>query len=325
MVLRRRGRGLLRRATDPHRRGDPARGVRRARARCFPGRARSATATRPGSARRRCLPTASPAVVDAVVEESRAHARRAVRTPGRRGLRRRVRQWPGLAGLPRVRRRSARPGQRQRRPAPVGASSCCTPSCTRPTPATTPRAASRRWAWSADAGCSSRPSWSCRRRSRCVSEGLAELGPVPAPRRRRTGRRTKRSCEAPGSTSTSRTTGPCAAAVEPVLRIQADAGQLLHADGLVRGRGAATYLRQWALVDRRRLLEHVGPLRRRSRDTAATSSATRRASRAAASTSNGDLARFRTLLTEQVRVGDLVGAFVGTLQISSHEIRACPT
>ena len=40
---------------------------------------------------------------------------------------------------------------------------------------------------------------------------------------------------------------------------------------------------------------------------------------------NGDLARFRTLLTEQVRVGDLRGAFVGTLQISSHEIRGRPT
>jgi hypothetical protein len=93
-----------------------------------------------------------------------------------------------------------------------------------------------------------------------------------------------------------------AAAVEPVLRIQADAGHLLHADGWSQD-AVLTYLRQWALVDDR-LLEHVlrfsaDPANRgyvvcypeglvRCREYVA-----------------GDLARFRTLLTEQVRVGDL--------------------
>ena len=93
-----------------------------------------------------------------------------------------------------------------------------------------------------------------------------------------------------------------AAAVEPVLRIQADAGQLLHADGWSE-KAVLDYLRQWALVDDN-LLEHVirfvaDPGNRgyvvcypeglvRCREYV-----------------NGDLARFTTLLTEQVRVGDL--------------------
>ena len=88
-----------------------------------------------------------------------------------------------------------------------------------------------------------------------------------------------------------------------MLRIQADAGRLLHAEGwsedAVRG-----YLRQWALVDDT-LLEHVvrfvaDPANRgyvvcypeglvRCREYV-----------------KGDPARFTTLLTEQVRVGDLV-------------------
>ena len=37
----------------------------------------------------------------------------------------------------------------------------------------------------------------------------------------------------------------------------------------------------------------------------------------------GDPARFRRLLTEQVRVGELVAPFVGNLQFSTCEIRAC--
>ena len=146
---------------------------------------------------------------------------------------------------------------------PGRGSSCCTPSCTRRTPVTTPRAASRRWPWCADAGCWSRPSWSCRRRSRWSRRAWPSWA---------------RPCSSTASTGPTyeavvRDAGvdidlahdrTVAAAVEPVLRIQADAGQLLHADGWSED-AVLDYLRQWALVDDT-LLEHVGPLRRRSRE-----------------------------------------------------------
>ena len=168
---------MLRRAADPHRRGDPARGVRATRDAA--SRAGLAPRPLPGLGARypgACRPRAG--------RSSTPWSRSRGRTPGGlfglpegEGFDVEYVSGQGLAGLPRVRRRSARPGQRQRRPARGRRSSCCTPSCTRRTPATTPRAASRRWPWSADAGCWSRPSWSCRRRSRSSAEGLAELGP----------------------------------------------------------------------------------------------------------------------------------------------------
>jgi hypothetical protein len=134
-----------------------------------------------------------------------------------------------------------------------------------------------------------------------VSEGLAELGPsllLDGEHRARY-EAIVRDAGVDIDLAHDRTV---AAAVEPVLRIQADAGQLLHAEGWSED-AVLGYLRQWGLVDDT-LLEHVvrfvaDPANRgyvvcypeglvRCREYV-----------------KGDPARFTTLLTEQVRVGDL--------------------
>ena len=252
---------MLRRAADPHRRGDPARGVRATRdvasraglaPRALPGLgAGHPGACRPGAGRRRRggrgVAGARPA---------------GVRTPGGRGLRRRVRQRPGLAGLPRVRRRVARPRQREHRPAPVGGRAAAH------RPARDVRRSPRReLPQGGGPGARTRaPGAGHRGRADGAVAGLGgpgRAGPVPAPRRRapgdvRSGRARRRGRHRPRARPDRRGCRRAGAA---------DPGRCRPAAArrrLVRGRGAR--LPPAVGTRRRHPARARRPLRRRSRE-----------------------------------------------------------
>jgi hypothetical protein len=95
------------------------------------------------------------------------------------------------------------------------------------------------------------------------------------------------------------------AAVEPVQRLGADAGRLLHEEGWTEA-DVVDFLLRWALVDRD-MVEHVVRFVSDPMSRGYVNCYPQGRARCQAFV-NGDVGRFRTLLTEQMRVSDLLPA-----------------